>query len=110
MSVTVQFRPITDSLFSKFASISKYVGKVWKIDPIHNGIGDDLLMYRGEVSGQYIQVYERDGKSSVTFGSYDYAYPHIGEASFTPVAESVFTSFQEAMDFVKKMMWQEKSR
>ena len=53
------------------------------------------LYYTGGEDGRYMRVYS-DGRLSV--GSYEYAFPHIGEALFTQSFERQYGSANEAFE------------
>lgn len=72
--------------------------QVWILDPVHNGFnGQAALMHKGGEFGSFIRV-EIDG--TVTVGTYEDAYPHIGEAAFTITGSHKKATMQEALDAI----------
>ena len=69
----------------------------WKVDPVHDGTAQDLLIYcarrEDPTSGSYIQV--RGGTASA--GTYEDAIPHLGEASFTSCWTHKYESYNAAI-------------
>jgi hypothetical protein len=83
----------------------------WTVDPIHNGQnGARLLMFRGyatgegdEGSGVYIELeFNKTGGAAVRAGSYDGAFPHIGDACFKVRWVKHFTSAESAKHLVRQ--------
>ena len=73
--------------FTAWKAHTKASRFTWTLDPVHNGKnGQDYLFHRGGESGQYISVKNGDA----IIGNFEGAYPHIGEAMFTPVYSKQF--------------------
>lgn len=67
----------------------------WVVDLIHNGKGkQDLLLHKGGETGKYLN-FDRDG--TLRIGSYEGAYPHIGEAIFTIEGQKKYANRDEAL-------------
>jgi hypothetical protein len=76
----------------KHTANSRYT---WTVDPIHNTAADLLVHLSGQ-SGQYVEI----SGCKLTVGTYDGAIPHIGEASFKALGTKVFTSNDEAVEYL----------
>ena len=66
----------------------------WTEDRITSLNGNGALYYKGGESGRYIRI-SPDGNLSA--GTYEDAFPHIGEACFTREAEHQYENFDEAL-------------
>ena len=66
----------------------------WTEDEITRRNGRGALYYFGGENGVYIQV-QPDGELSL--GTYEGAFPHIGEALFTRKAVLAFDGFDQAL-------------
>ena len=67
----------------------------WIEDSITRLNGGGGLYYTGGERGKYMRLYP-DGRLSA--GTYKYAFPHIGEALFTPSFEQQYGSENEAIE------------
>ena len=67
----------------------------WIEDSITRLNEGGALYYTGGESGKYMRLYP-DGRLSA--GTYEYAFPHIGEALFTPRFEQQYASKNEAFE------------
>ena len=65
----------------------------WVEDAVTSQNGKGNLFYIGGEEGVYMRIYP-DGRLSV--GTYEYAFPHIGEAVFTAKVERHFANVEEA--------------
>lgn len=71
---------------------------LWTVDPIHDGRdGRDFLCYAPSLDdatkGVYVMI-DQDGTAKA--GTYEDAYPHIGEACFLARWNHRYASFNEA--------------
>ena len=68
----------------------------WKVDQVTWLNGQGRLSYRGGAdAGKYVWV-SPDGK--VQWGTYEGAFPHIGEALLHPAGSMQFDGYEAAMD------------
>jgi len=65
----------------------------WQVDPIRLHNRGEYLMYRGGEAGTYVWIVGAE----VSVGSYEGAFPHIGEAIFKRNATKVFLNQNDAM-------------
>ena len=68
--------------------------RFWTVDEVTLRNKDEYLIYKGGEAGDFIQVSE-DGK--LTFGTYEYAWPHIGDACFQVKSTKQFDTQSEAL-------------
>ena len=68
----------------------------WTVDPIHNGGRGRLLVHFGGESGKYIHF----NNGEVDLGTYEHAYPHIGDALFKPDWRQTFDSNKAAWAYM----------
>lgn len=66
----------------------------WNFDFISWHNKKEILAYTGGVNGQYVSI-EQNGEMQI--GTYEGAYPHIGEAIFKRRAHKKYQDFNEAL-------------
>lgn len=67
----------------------------WMEDEIKRLNGDGCLFYRGGENGQFIRISK---ENELTIGTYEGAFPHIGEAEFTIRYSKQYTNINEAFE------------
>ena len=72
----------------------------WTEDPISRLNNKGAMYYIGGEDGCYIDI-SKDGK--VTVGTYEGAYPHIGEAAFYVKGTRQLKDFNEAFEYAIKL-------
>ena len=84
---------MTQEEFARWQAITMSSSHRWVEDAVTRLNGRGLLYYSGGETGTYMRI-TPDGKLQA--GTYEDAYPHIGEASFILKAEKECGSFNEA--------------
>jgi hypothetical protein len=80
--------------FEYWQSVTASSAHSWVEDRITSLNGAGALFYIGGENGRYMRL-STDGK--LTVGTYEDAFPHIGEALFKQKTEHQFDSFDEAL-------------
>jgi hypothetical protein len=86
--------------FKYWQAITKSSEDGWVEDVITRLNGKGTLYYTGGEDGRYMRL-SPDGK--LTVGTYEGAFPHIGEAMFKQEAEHQYGSFDEAFQAACKL-------
>ena len=85
---------MTDQELQQWLAVTENSRYQWTEDEITRRNGRGALYYFGGENGVYIQV-QPDGELSL--GTYEGAFPHIGEALFTRKAVLAFDGFDQAL-------------
>ena len=85
---------MTDQELKQWLAVTENSRYQWTEDEITRRNGRGALYYFGGENGVYIQV-QPDGELSL--GTYEGAFPHIGEALFTRKAVLAFDGFDQAL-------------
>ena len=84
--------------FTAWSKLMKAARGGWKVDPVHNGQGRDLILFKASATdhtaGLYITL-DTDGTASA--GRFGGAVPHIGEALFMPMWTKKFDSYSHGL-------------
>jgi hypothetical protein len=72
----------------------------WRLDEIHC-TPDDALIYKGGQMGYYVNLRKVGAAWGVEVGTYEGAFPHIGEAAFTVAGRKHFPSPEEAVQWLR---------
>lgn len=86
---------MTQQEFEHWKAITDSSVDHWVEDNITRLNGNGGLYYTGGEDGHYMRL-SPDGK--LTVGTYEGAYPHIGEACFTPKAAHQYGDINEAFE------------
>lgn len=84
-----------DEDFKRWLEITRSSEDGWVEDHITRLNGRGALFYKGGESGHYIRI---SPEGMLTVGTYESAYPHIGEAIFSPAAQHRFEDFNKALE------------
>ncbi len=84
---------MTEQEFEYWRSITDISTSQWVEDSVTKLNGKGYLYYIGGDDGYFMRI-SPDGK--FTIGTYEGAYPHIGEALFTPKAEHKYENVDGA--------------
>lgn len=84
-----------DEDFKRWQEITHSSENGWVEDYITRLNGRGALFYKGGENGRYMRI---SPKGMLTVGTYEDAYPHIGEAIFSPAAQHNFEDFDKALE------------
>ena len=91
---------MTREEFDGWRSVTEASCFSWTEDPIKRLNNKGAMYYIGGEDGCYIDI-SKDGK--VTVGTYEGAYPHIGEATFYVKGTRQLKDFNEAFEYAVKL-------
>lgn len=84
-----------DEDFKRSQKITHSSEDGWVEDHITGLNGRGALFYKGGENGRYMRI---SPEGMLTVGTYEGAYPHIGETIFSPAEQHRFESFDKALE------------